>query len=542
MEISARFAIPQQLHVGALVFEQGGVTILASPQESHPRCPECGHSAHRVHSRYSRTIADLPWGGVPVCFRVQIRKLYCDNPNCPRRIFAERLDGVARQYARRTDRQREALDLIAFALGGEAGPRLAVELGLRISPDTLLNYIRLSPEACQSMPRVLGVDDWAIRKAYSYGTVLVDLERRRIVDLLPNRSGDTLARWLQNHPGVEVVSRDRASAYAEGVERGLPGAVQVADRFHLLQNLVAVVERVLDRNRKHLQDRSPPAGEAGAAPETSVHGGIFGDHVRDLPREEQARRHRRLDRLARYEEAADLKRKGLTLDEIADRVGLGRRTLIRWFQADGFPERKPRSDRGSPGLRPYLSYLERRWREGCRNVSRLWREIRAQGFDGSYDAVYAWSRGMRRLPEYYDGRRSPPSSRRYSPRQAGWLFLREENLLTSGERRFLDELLGQCPDAADTYRLARGFARMVKRRESHGLEGWLRDAETSRVKEMRGFARGMRRDESAVRAALTLPWSNGQVEGQIHRLKLIKRQMYGRANLDLLRKRVLRAA
>ncbi len=172
MRTSISFAVPEQLHIEALVFEGGGVTILASTCAAASACPVCGRPSRRVHSYYTRTVADLPWGGVPVRFRVRVRKFFCDDPGCARRIFAERLDGVAQRYARRTDRQREVLDLIAFTLGGEAGTRLAVELGLRISPDTLLNYIRCSPEACYSAPRALGVDDWSLRKGQTYGTIL----------------------------------------------------------------------------------------------------------------------------------------------------------------------------------------------------------------------------------------------------------------------------------------------------------------------------------------------------------------------------------
>jgi transposase len=478
---------------------------------------------------------------VVVRLRVRVRKFFCGNNSCERKVFAERLDGVAQRYARRTDRHREALDLIAFALGGEAGAKLAVGLGLHISPDTLLNYVRTSPEACQMMPKVLGVDDWAIRKAHTYGTVLVDLERHRVIDLLPDRTAEAVAVWLKEHPGVELVSRDRANAYAEGIDRGAPNAVQVADRFHLIQNLVGAVERVLDRNRSHLRGVAMETVSVDPAGPTKATEHLFGDHVRDLPREAQARGQRRAERLAKYEQVVKLKGRGLSLDAISERVGVGRRTLIRWLQGGGFPERKPRSDRGSPKLQPYVGHLERRWREGCRNASLLWREVAALGFGGSYDAVYAWSRRMWTAPEH-DGERAPPLTRRYSPRQAAWLLLRDEDTLGRPERRFLEELLGRCPDAAATYRLARDFAIMVREGGLRKLDGWLRAAETSDVVEMRRFAMGLRKDEAAVRAALGLPWSNGQVEGQVNRLKMIKRQMYGRANFDLLRKRVLQAA
>jgi transposase len=202
------FGIPERFHAEVLAFEGGGVTVLASTRSTAARCSLCGCISRRPHSSRTRTLADLPWGGVPVRFRVRIRGFFCGEPGCPRRIFAERLDGVAERYARRTRRQRKALDLIAFALGGEAGARLPAELGLRIS-----------------------IDDWALKRAQTYGTILAELERHQVVDPLPDRSSDALAAWLRDRTGVELIARDGANAYADGATRGAPDPLQVADRF-----------------------------------------------------------------------------------------------------------------------------------------------------------------------------------------------------------------------------------------------------------------------------------------------------------------------
>lgn len=251
MQTSAWFAIPQQLHVEALAVEPRCVTILASTEGHAARCPECGCTSRRVHSRYRRRLADLPWGGVPMRLCVTVRKLFCDNPLCRRKVFAERLEGVAQRYARRTDRQRTALEDIGLALGGRAGARLAVRLGLLASRDTLLRLVRRLPLPLHIdyTPRMLGVDDWCIHKPQRYGTILVDLDRRPVVDLLPDRSADALAAWLECHPGVEVITRDGSNTYADGASRGAPEAVQVADRFHLVANLREALRQLLERNR-----------------------------------------------------------------------------------------------------------------------------------------------------------------------------------------------------------------------------------------------------------------------------------------------------
>jgi transposase len=246
--VPACLPIPPSLHVEALLLGDDGLTILAASEVETAPCPLCGRRADRVHSRYVRTLSDLPWATLTVRLRVRVRKFFCDNEACPRRIFGERLVGVAEAYAHRTDRQHASLTAIAVVLGGEAGARLAARLGMRISPDTLLRFVRGAPEAELPEPTVLGVDDWAIHKGLSYGTILVDLERHRPVDLLPNRSSASLAAWLQAHPGVEMIARDRSGTYAEGARDGAPNAIQVADRWHLVDNLADALESVLRSN------------------------------------------------------------------------------------------------------------------------------------------------------------------------------------------------------------------------------------------------------------------------------------------------------
>lgn len=522
------FPAPKELELIALAPDARGITIHMRAKRRSVPCPDCGELSERVHSRYTRTLADLPWHGTTVLLRVQTRRFFCPAPTCERRIFAERLSETAARYARRTFRHAESLRSIALALGGEAGARLTRHLAVSVSPDTLLRRIRagIQPMTIAS-PRVLGVDEWAYRKGRNYGTILVDLERSRVVDLLPDRSADSFAAWLQEHPGVEIITRDRSSLYADGASRGAPNAAQVADRWHLIKNLTDAVERALVGRSALLKEASDSLSPAPLE-----------EPVLPAPpparRRERVKASRREARLQRYEEVVRLRGLGMSKNQIARTVGLSRRTVVNWLATGSFPERKERASTGSI-LDPYHAYIDRRFSEGCHNAAELVREIRSQGYAGSRAPVRDYVQRLRLgLP-----RSSTQQIKRPSSRKCAWWLVLDEAEMTTEQRSYIDALTGLCPEIRTMRFFAREFRRMLKERDLHALGPWV---EAARHSLLRGFAAGIHADAAAVRAAITLPWSNGPVEGQVNRLKMLKRQMYGRANFDLLRERVLHAA
>lgn len=399
--------------------------------------------------------------------------------------------------------------------------------------------LRRADVLARPAPRVLGVDDWAFRKGHRYGTILVDLERRNIVDLLKDRKAETLAPWLSQYPGLEVISRDRASAYAEAARKGAPQAVQVADHWHVLQNLVEALERCLLRFR--------PALKAAAGAGDSILGPLPSSHEIDLvpwrQRAEAASQQKHASKVERYEQMRPLRDAGFTVLDIAQIVGATRRTVYCYLALGG-PSELQRPQRSKHRvLAPYEAYLVQRWAEGCRNRSRLFREIRLLGYQHSARTVSLFLMRLEQDPSASAATSARPTVTKVpSARSVASLLVWRKDRLPEEERDYLRRLCDQGPTIARAYELAQEFATMARERTGQGFDAWLTRATTSGIPELDRFARSLTDDQAAVEAGLMLKWSNGQTEGQVNKLKLLKRQMYERANFDLLRRRMLRAA
>jgi transposase len=531
------------------------VHLVAVAIRQAAKCPLCHRRSKRVHSRYERTIADLPCAGDVVTIHLRTRRFVCKVRWCRRKIFTERLPSLVAPFARKTTRLWGQLQRNGFAMGGDPGSRYAAAAGMPVSARTLLRLVRAAPLPTIEPVVALGVDDWSQRKGHIFGTILVNLEAHKVIDLLPDRTAVSLATWLKTQAKLEVVTRDRAGAFAEAIRRSAPNAVQVADRFHLLKNLTDVVERVLSRQPAALH----AAAEAVLQHQRTIHvTGASAPKAPDAttnqppsPLVADARLTAALHdrRKARDTEVLALHQQGASLASIAHRLDLTRSTVRRIVRA-GTSMAGVRA-RPASAISPYEPYLWERWTEGCQNARVLWHEIQAQGFSGSYVHLRRALRGWRTRPArgrpaaQVAGPPPPPSQpalRPFSPRQAAWLLLRAPATLQAEEHLFLEHLRSIWPDVQSLQRLAVQFGQVVRRRYRMGLEPWLLAAEESSMPELHGFAGGLRRDLHAVTAALQWEWSNGQTEGQVNRLKTLKRAMYGRAKLDLLRLRLVYAS
>lgn len=501
--------------------------LLSVHVEQVPCCPECGQRSSSRHSSYVRRLQDLPWQGLTVQILLRVRRFRCRNHGCPRKVFTERVEGIP-LYLRQTSRLAEIVRVVGYAAGGLPGARLLARLAIRISDDTVLRRVKTPAplgffDSSNSI-EVLGVDDWAWRKGQSYGTILVNLEQRSVSDLLPDRSAESFQAWLQQQPRIRVISRDRGGTYAEGAQLGSPAARQVADRFHLFLNLSTAIERALEERRHQLLLKvpAPPPPEA-----------VRSGEVR-LTRQQALQQERRQRRLERYEEVIQRHRQGYSQKKISKTVHLDRRTVRRWIRAGAFPERQPPRQRPTKVHR-FEEYLQRRWGEGCHNATRLFEEIRVQGYRGGRSIVArqvaTWRNALPSLP----GLRTQP----ITPKQAAILLTKPPGQLTTEQQTLLDQLSAQCPDLLQLRELSAAFREVFQRGEGQALRAWMMRAEHSGIGSLARFAAGLQKDFAAVLAAVETCWSNGQVEGQINRLKTLKRQMYGRAGFALLRARVL---
>ncbi|MFD8726136.1 ISL3 family transposase [Streptomyces sp. NPDC059629] len=526
----------------------GTVTLHAACQSLPARCPGCGMPSWRVHGRYIRRLTDAPLGGTSVVIELAVRRFKCLNSHCPAVTFAEQVPGLTSPHARYTPLLRSVLVSIALCLAGRPGARLAAALKIRVAKDTLLNLLRTLPDPPTSAVRVLGVDDFALRKGGTYATLLVDLEARRPLDVLAGRDAEPLAAWLRGHPEVEIICRDRAGAYAEGARSGAPQARQIADGWHLWRNLAEAVEKTVSAHHACIRAAFalPPVTEEAseetrvtAAPPVEVVPFIPPDGTLDVtgkPRRLVART------TERYEAIQQRLSAGMSLAAIRRELRLDHSTVQRFARAQSLNELLVKAVNRNSILDAYKPYLHRRWNEGCHDIPQLHRELREQGFSGDIQCVRRYFRPFKkpRSPRPRQPPAPPPEPRPApKPRRIVRWIMTTPRHLADADAAELKEIRAACPHLDAVAQHVRDFADMMRELRGDLLPAWMDRVHADDLPALHSLVAGLRRDQVAVVAGLSTDWSSGQVEGQVTRVKLIKRKGYGRANLDLLRRRIL---
>ena len=553
------------LRIEKLEQEEGRWTVEAvGPVQA--ACPGCQTVSVSRHSRYWRTFHDLPLQGITVQLRIRVSRWRCRNSRCETRFFSTALPGVAAAYQRRTSRLQSILLLVGHALGGRPAERLLDRLGLPASDDIVLRHLKQKTRgSAAAEARVIGIDDWAQSKGQSYGTLVVDLENHRVIDVLAERSTAAIAAWLAAHPTVKVITRDRNGQYAQAARRTAPQAIQVADRFHLVQNLREAVERELSLQREHLAVAFPPAPlPSGTEPKTESKAERISPPSEVCLRERDIQRQRQQYKQKLFATVQAMKASGLQVSQIAARLGLNRRRIAKWGKLKELPERSRREPRAGT-LEFFREYLHQRWQQGCREGRTLLGEIRQCGYVGCYSRLAKLLAPWRQRPEAKEAEAPvppPPLSvgasesmvaggpsskdapvfpltRQISPQVAAALLCQPRPDLTSRQGEIVDRLKRDCPGFAAMRTMALSFRAILQHGKVETLHRWLARARDSEVPALRRFAQKLQQDQPAVEAAVQEPWSNGPVEGHINRLKMLKRQMYGQAGIELLRARLL---
>jgi len=489
------------------------ITIFAQGAADLGCCPLCNEASDRVHSRYVRKVADLPCSGVEVQLHISTRRFVCQTTFCRRKIFAERFDDcVLHERSRRTVRLDTIVHHLGLALGGRPAAAFAKRLMIPVSNDTLIRTVRKRSAVRHETINVVGVDDWAFRRNHRYGTIVCDLEKRKIVKLLPDREITTVSTFLAQHPEIKIVSRDRGGGYREAAKKALPDAVQVADRWHLMENASAAF---LDAVRKSMQAIRAAIGATVINPKllTAAEKLQYDSYLR---REDM--------NIAVNKLAAD----GVPIKEIVRLTGHSRgtvRQIIRGHRSDVFRVRQS-------SLETYLPVLDELWKSGKQNSAELWRQRQRQGFRGCSRVVGEWATRRRRAEKVCNQQLQKVPSARTIAR----LMTTAQDQLSKADTITIAAIEAGVPALLTARNLIDRFQTMIRKKAEPELDPWICDALKSPFV---AFANGILKDKEAVAAAISLPWSNGQVEGHINKLKLVKRQMYGRGKLDLLEARLI---
>ena len=461
--------------VGALS-EGDSAVLTIRAMSANSACPSCGAVSDRVHSRYPRRLADLPIAGRRAVLMLQARRFRCVAVLCERRIFTERFDdNILKPWARRTAQLDQIVHCLALALGGRPAASFALRLSIPVSNDTLLRAVRRRGSPSFAAPVIVGIDDWAWRRNHRYGTLICDLERRKTIALLPDREPATAEAWLSGQPQIAVVARDRGGSYALATQKALPYAVQVADRWHLMEN---ASRAFLDAVRKSMRQIRAAIGAATINPSL-------------LTAAEKLQYEGYLRREESNATILAMAKEGTTIKEIVRSAGYSRglvRKVLRGQRSDVFRVR-------SSSLEAYLPWLDEQWAAGRCNGSELWRSLKQRGFRGCLRVVSEWS-ARRRRSERMD---ASAISRAPSARTIARLMTIGRDRLSKAETVTVAAIESEVEPLVEAREVVADFQAMIRRKALAELDPWIERAKTSLVA---ALANGVTKDKAAVSAAI----------------------------------------
>jgi len=464
---------------------------------------------------------DLPMPGSETRIKLKARRFYCNNEACSAKIFTERFETLLKKGRRVTNRVQNKILKVALLMGGNGGEKICRLANIPVSSSTLIRSVHQEPVPEVETPRVLGLDDWAYKKRLKYGTALVDLEKHKIIELLPDREAATVENWLKAHPQVEIVSRDRYVNYASGVNNALPYVTQVADRWHLIKNLGEAIQKILERSQGALKQKAKVAYQQqfdAIAPEATQ------ENV------SVARKQQMMDEVKR------LHKQGVSIHGIARQLKKNRATVRNYLRLEvALPKNSPAKSNIFVFEEYVLNAIATR--PGVL-ITELYKEIKVLGFTGKKTVGHQHiSKYMPKRARIIHPKELPLLH--WRPAQVSLLLYKRPHELRTRKLALVNYLRKESGDVDTAFIMFQDFRKMMEKKEGARLAKWIDDVNDSSIKELQSFALGVVNDFAAVQNALTLRWSNGQVEGQINKLKTIKRQMYGRASFNLLRKRLV---
>ncbi|HZX21433.1 MAG TPA: ISL3 family transposase [Clostridia bacterium] len=520
LQLSALF--PPDLSIDDIIINDSDIIIRLLSTKPNCKCPNCGRTTSRVHSQYQRTLKDLPVTDKKTVICLQTRKFFCDNPDCDTKIFTERFKSLIKSYARKTDRLNKYLEFLGFAVSAEVGSILSKQILADVSPDSLLRLIKQTEQAINTDCQYIGIDDWAIRKGHKYCTLICDLVTKRPIDILPDRSYETVSGWLRKHPEIKIISMDRSAAYISAAKKELPKAKIVLDRFHIVHNLGQTL-------MKHLQSQFPNGIVMHLEPPKE-------EHPQATEKQLSKQEKRQLELYDRkwelIQEVHRLHQSHHSVRRIAKITKLARATVIKYLNIKEKPI-PARTRRGSI-LDKYKPMISEALQKNLGGPDIL-EKIREQGYEGSASLLRMYIADVRRNRE---GQSCHSGEERISRKQLYSLLFWDPDKLPEKDKGILSKLI-ENPELVKIYTIVQDFKKAIKTRDIKLLENWINENLKSATQGFSNFTKRLLDDIEPVRNALLYDWSNGPLEGNINRIKMIKRTMYGRVGFDLLRKKVL---